>query len=230
MSLSSWQRSLVERQLDEHKHQRYTTDIKLTEGHLLEDFIVCPNVLRPKKVTSLHLARWLYFNNGLYSNKLVYDIGSGSGLQAIVMAKYGAMHVVCTDISLDAVTNTQENIDHFEVRASVLQGDLFASLEFPANLIVFNHPFFPGDPIPEIPVSRAMLDNGRLINRFLEEAKNYIRPEGSIIMPYYELAGHTNHPYLSGQEHGYRVEQKFFMQSISGFHRGEISVYQLSLP
>ena len=61
----------------------------LSKDYILKDFIVHSGVLRPEKMSALSLAQWLFSHNPLYKNKVVLDMGCGTGIQGITMAKRG---------------------------------------------------------------------------------------------------------------------------------------------
>lgn len=76
-----------------------------------------------------------------YTNKdtVVFDIGTGSGILAIVAAKLGAKHVVGVDLDPVAVDSAKENLklnslDNIEI----LEGNLLDVVEGKADLVVAN--------------------------------------------------------------------------------------------
>jgi methylase of polypeptide subunit release factors len=191
--------------------------------------VVHQNVLRPEKMVASYLAKYLFLNNGLYKDKTVIDIGCGSGIQGIVTGLFGAKHVILSDISKEAVENTSENVRRFNLqdKATVLEGDLFQNIKDKADIIIFNHPFFPEKPIETIPVSRTMLDDGTLLKRFLTEAKDYLLPQGRIVMPYFHLAGEINDPIIQGPKYGYSVFPRFKLHLNKTLQKGEVSITEL---
>jgi len=228
-TLSEEQRTQVLAQLERHEHTKYSTDIVLSENKVLEGFVVYPDVLRPESMTSLFLARHFYQNRDLYEGKTVVDMGCGSGIQGIVMAQFGAKKVVFADISSQAVENTLENIRHFGVaeKAIVVQGNLFENVENIADLIVFNHPFFPADSIQERPVSISMLDKGDLIHEFFRQAKTQLSRNGVIVMPYFHSAGDINDPEIQAPKHNLDVQVALRKKVDTGIQKGLISIYQI---
>lgn len=98
MKLNKKQEAQVKKQIVAHDHSGYKIDIELASGHVLNDFKVLEKVLRPEKMTALYLAKWLFFNNGIFRNKTVIDMGSGTGIQGIVCGLYGANKVLFSDI------------------------------------------------------------------------------------------------------------------------------------
>lgn len=228
--MNNRQNQQVVHQLKVHRHKKYKIDIKLAEDYVLRGFIVEPTVLRPEVMTALHLARYLFFNNGLYMGQRVIDMGCGSGIQGIVMALRGAEHVIFSDISSVAVKNTRENIKKLRLsaRSTVLQGDLFKKVRGKAKVIVFNHPFFPARPEAENPFTRAILDPGELIHRFFKEARRHLETRATIVMPYFHLAGPVNDPSRQALKHGYKVTKKFSAIVKSGIQRGKISIFEIT--
>jgi len=231
MALSPLQKKQVDFQLQQHIHDSYKIDITLSEGHILKDFTVAKNVLRPEKMAAVYLARYLFFNNGLYKNKVVVDMGCGSGIQGIVASLYGAKKTIFTDISPDAVENCKLNVEHYKLNeaSEVVKGDLFQNVNNKADLIIFNHPFFSDDPIPESPISKAMLDSGDLFQRFLRECKNRLNGGGIIITVYFDVAGDTNNPSIQGVKNGYIVTERFNLKVSTGLQKGHILIHELTL-
>jgi methylase of polypeptide subunit release factors len=231
MALSKKQEEQVRKQIEGNRHTTHEVDITLTEDHKLDGFSVYEGILNPNSVAAIYLARWLFFNNGIYDGKNAIDMGCGSGIQGIVMAHYGAKKTTSSDIAADAVQNTSKNITNYslENKVTAVQGDLFENIDDEADLIVFNHPFFAGEPYQEVPVSLAMLDDGELINRFLETARTYLVQDGRVVMPYFEMAGETNNPMTQGPKHGYQTERRFKLSAKEGLQKGDISIYELRL-
>lgn len=214
-------------QVSTHRHKRYVTDIILDEGFVLKNFVVEEGVLRPEIMTSLYLGKWLLYNNGIYKNKTVLDLGSGTGLVGVIAAKYGAKSVTCSDIDPIAVKNTQKNITKFNLssKTKVVQGDLFENIKSKFDIIVFNHPFF-GDTNIEY-ANLAMINKGVLLKKFLNEARIYLKEGGMIVMPYYHLAGPKNDPANQGPKAGYTVNTRLSLDAVTGIQKGPISIYEL---
>ena len=106
-----------------------------------------------------------------------FDIGTGTGVLALVLARRGVAEVVATDFDPRAVACARENIARFrlEQRLRVEQRDLFP--EGRADLIVFNPPWIPAQ--PRSPIERAIYDpDSRLLLRFLQELPEHLSPDG----------------------------------------------------
>lgn len=232
--LNEKQNEQLVKQLLAHQNDRYEIDLEVAQGFVLKDFTVYKEVLRPEGMAALYFSSWLFYNNGLYENKTVIDLGSGSGIQGIVCALCGAKKIIFSDISPNAFENTKENVANFDLQniAQVYLGDLFEKIKEKADVIVFNHPFFPDFPDGDFPelTLKTMVDNTGLIHRFLEDAREHLNKDGLIIMPYFELAGPENHPMAQGEKHGYDVRLACRIKTKKGLQKGEITVYILSRP
>lgn len=231
--LTQVQRAQIKEQLERHKEvvEKYSTDINLG-SFTLKGFIVHPGVFCPDVMTSSRvMAKFLVENSHLFKGKKVLDMCCGSGIYGVVMILNGAKSVVLTDISTNAVENARENIEQFDLggKSRVIRSDVFTGLEAQLfDVIVCNHPFFPGDPLEEFPVSISMLDSGDLLNRFFREARNYLSKDGIILMPFLHFAGEVNDPKLVAPRYGYKVERVFSeTQGSSEIQKGDFSIYAI---
>ena len=105
-------------------------------------FAVDPRVLipRPETETLVDAAREVIAGRALN----LADVGTGSGAVAIAIAAHElSVHVIATDISLDALAVARENTlrngvaDRIELR----EGDLLAPLSEPMDVVVANLPY-----------------------------------------------------------------------------------------
>lgn len=84
-----------------------------------------------------------------FSGKYLLELGGGAGLLSVYAAKKGAV-VTCTDISKRAIDNIIYNAKNNHVQLTVVQSDLFKSLEVkPYELILVNPPFYSKTPQTE---------------------------------------------------------------------------------
>ena len=163
----------IKKQVAAHQHKNYEVDIKLTDGAVLKNFAVHKNVLRPEVMSSLYLARFLFFNRHLYEGKRVLDMGCGSGIQGVVMGLYGAKSVTFSDIAIEAIENTKENVLKYGLRqkSDWVKSDLFVNLQNKYfDLIAFNHPFFSELSLKGEKVDDAMIQPSDLLSRFFTAA------------------------------------------------------------
>jgi methylase of polypeptide subunit release factors len=206
--LNKPQTEQVQKQWKALQHGREIVHLPLSPfGDSLEGFAVHPQVWHPTKTSARYHASYLFFNNArLFRDKRGLDMGAGTGIMGIVMARYGASHSVLSDISHAAVINATENVKRFnlEGKTTVLQGDLYENIpEHTFDFIVFNQPFFSGTPEPGDAISASMLNSGELIDRFLENSKRYLSSAHKtiIMMPSYAKAGDRNNPVIQGPRH-----------------------------
>ena len=96
--------------------------------------MISPDVFVPSAYT-LSLAGHVRINAG----EFVADIGTGSGILAILAAKLGA-RVAATDIDHQAVAAAGRNGELNEVSLDIRNGDLFADFTKPFDVIIANLP------------------------------------------------------------------------------------------
>lgn len=88
---------------------------------------------------------------------LAFDVGTGTGVLAILLARAGA-RVVATDVDPRAVACARENAERFGVagRVQAVEADLFPPGR--ARLVLANPPWIPA--VPHGPLDRAVYDPG----------------------------------------------------------------------
>jgi methylase of polypeptide subunit release factors len=119
----------------------------------------------------------LLANAPLPSRELAFDIGTGTGVIAALLAKRGVKKIIATDQDPRALTCAKENIIRlgYQQQVSVKQADMFP--EGKAPLIVCNPPWLPAK--PSSPIEYAVYDpNSRMLMAFLNGLKNHLTPEG----------------------------------------------------
>ena len=108
---------------------------------------------------------------------VAYDIGTGTGVLAAVLARRGVAHVVATDQDPRALTCAQENLAQLGVaqQVHVLCTDLFPPGR--ANLVVCNPPWLPAR--PSSPLEHAVYDeDSRMLLGFLAGLGEHLAPRG----------------------------------------------------
>ena len=113
----------------------------------------------------------------LPSRELAFDIGSGTGVLAAVLARRGVVRVVATDQDARALVCARENIARLGLsgQVEVVQADLFP--EGRAPLIVCNPPWLPAQ--PSSPLEHAVYDpESRMLLGFLAGLAAHLEPGG----------------------------------------------------
>ena len=112
----------------------------------------------------------------------VLDMGTGSGVSAILAAKVSS-EVVAVDINPKAIDCAKDNAERNGVadRITFAVGDIFDSVEGDFNLIIFDPPFRWFKPRDLLEVSTAD-ENYRGLTKFMRGAKGRLRPGGRILL------------------------------------------------
>jgi len=121
--------------------------------------------------------------------ELAFDIGTGSGVLAAVLARRGVRRVIATDQDPRALACARENMTRLGLagQVEVIEADLFPPGRAP--LVVCNPPWLPAR--PSAPLERAIYDEGsRMLRGFLAGLPAHLAPcgEGWLIMS--DLAEH----------------------------------------
>ncbi|MFF8772932.1 methyltransferase [Kitasatospora sp. NPDC015120] len=113
----------------------------------------------------------------LPSAESAFDIGTGTGVLAAVLARRGVRRVVATDQSAAALACARENLTRLGLldRVELLEADLFPPGRAP--LVVCNPPWVPGRPAS--PVEHAVYDpDSRMLRGFLAGLAGRLEPGG----------------------------------------------------
>lgn len=125
----------------------------------------------------------------LPSTALAFDIGTGSGVLAAVLARRGVERIVATDQDPRALACARENLSRLSLsgQVEVLQADLFPPGRAP--LIVCNPPWLPARPSSSI--EYAIYDpESRMLHGFLGGLAAHLEPGGEGWLILSDLAEH----------------------------------------
>lgn len=125
----------------------------------------------------------------LPSLELAFDIGTGTGVLAAVLAQRGVARVVATDQDPRALDCARENIVRLGLggRVEVTQADLFPPGRAP--LVVCNPPWVPAR--PSSPIEHAVYDpESRMLRGFLNGLAAHLEPGGEGWLVLSDLAEH----------------------------------------
>lgn len=127
----------------------------------------------------------------LMEGKRVLDMGTGSGILALLAARLGATKVVAIDSNPNAVANATLNAERLglsnmvEVREpadlfDAVQGEIF-------DTVLFNAPWIQGE--PQTLYDTANYDPGyRVLDAFLQSAPAHLAPDGVILLQYSDVS------------------------------------------
>jgi SAM-dependent methyltransferase len=122
-------------------------------------------------------------------SSLAFDIGTGTGVLAAVLARRGFRRVVATDRDPRALACARENLERLGLseQVEVVQANLFP--EGRAALIVCNPPWVPAR--PSSPIERGIYDHeSRMLREFLEALPQHLEPGGEGWLILSDLAEH----------------------------------------
>jgi SAM-dependent methyltransferase len=111
------------------------------------------------------------------SSCVAFDIGTGTGVLAAVLARRGIVRVVATDREPRALVCARENLERLGLAEQVelMQADLFP--EGRAALVVCNPPWVPGR--PSSPIEGGIYDpESRMLRGFLAALPAHLEPGG----------------------------------------------------
>jgi len=111
------------------------------------------------------------------SASVAFDIGTGTGVLAAVLARRGIERVLATDLDPRALACARENVRQLGLseRVEVLQADLFP--EGRAALVVCNPPWIPAR--PSSPMENGIYDpESRMLRGFLAKLPEHLEPGG----------------------------------------------------
>lgn len=120
---------------------------------------------------------------------VAFDIGTGTGVLAAVLAQRGFKHVVATDMNPRALSCARANIRQLGMEdiVEIVEADLFPSGQ--ASLVVCNPPWVPARPISLL--EQAVFDpDSQMLRGFLAGLAAHLAPGGEGWLVLSDLAEH----------------------------------------
>lgn len=111
---------------------------------------------------------------------VAFDIGTGTGVLAAILANRGITKIIATDNSPRALDCAQKNINKLDMKntVSVVNADLFPEEAFgKADLIACNPPWLPARP-SSVLESAIYDENSKMLKGFLNGLKNHLSDAG----------------------------------------------------
>ena len=146
-------------------------------------------VFAPVRYEYIGLLEKAPFPASITKQSLAFDIGTGTGVLAAVLAKRGIQKIVATDQDERAIECATENIEGLGIgkQVKLMQTNLFP--EGTAPLIICNPPWVPAR--PSSPIEYAVYDpDSQMLKGFLAGLKNHLSPEGEGWLILSDLAEH----------------------------------------
>ncbi len=119
------------------------------------------------------------------------DVGSGTGILALLLAKRGVAQITATDLNPRALACAQENVNRlgFAKQITVKHEDLIGPGRF--DLLVCNPPWLPGT--VRHPLDQAVYDPGhQMLRSFLAKVPEHLNPQGQAWLILSDLAEHLH--------------------------------------
>ncbi len=166
--------------------QRYTEGVPMAVlGQRIHPFY---GTYAPERTIHLELfATWLAQHTG--PRERAVDVGTGSGILALMLAKAGFARVRATDRNPNATLSVDRECDRRDPRPPIdtATGDLLCDTRGPVDLVVFNPPWVPG-PVHS-PLDAALVyDDPGLFGRFFDQAAAALAPTGRVVLLFSNIA------------------------------------------
>ncbi len=125
----------------------------------------------------------------LKQNSIAFDVGTGTGVLAVVLALRDIQKIIATDLSDRSIACAQDNIDRLMLNSQI---DICKTNLFPegnAALIVCNPPWLPARPSSSL--EHAVYDpESQMLKGFLSGLKDHLLPHGEGWLILSDLAEH----------------------------------------
>jgi len=175
------------------------------------DLVIDPGVLHPRHFAS---SRWLaaHVSSLPLRGRRVADVGTGSGILALVAARGGAS-VTAIDINPIAVRCARANVERNALGplVEVVESDVFAEVrpEAKFDLVITNPPFFPRGPRDAADRAFAAGANGEFFRKLAGSVPSRLTADGALLLVHSSDADFSEARGLleQGGRHG-RVEAK----------------------
>lgn len=125
----------------------------------------------------------------IQQNSTAFDIGTGTGVLAVILALRDIQKIVATDLNDRAIDCSKENIDSLglDSQIEIQKANLFPAGK--AALIVCNPPWLPARPSSLL--EHAVYDpESQMLKGFLEKLKDHLLPHGEGWLILSDLAEH----------------------------------------
>jgi len=151
-------------------------------GHALHPFY---GTYVPSRTSHLELfATWLSGWEG--ERRRAIDVGTGSGVLALLLARAGFAEVVATDTNPNALHSLQLELARRPQPVRGVGGDLLAGERGPFDVIVFNPPWLHGT-VEELLDQALYYEDPSVFERFFDQALEGLAPGGRIVVLFSDI-------------------------------------------
>lgn len=106
----------------------------------------------------------------------ILDMGSGSGIQAIICLNLGFKNIICADID-------KESLDYLKrQKLRIIKSNLFEKIPARFDLIIFNPPYLPENKFDKQKDTTGGKKGDETILAFLTQAKSHLKKQGKILL------------------------------------------------
>ena len=160
-------------------HEWRKKGVFIAASEEVETFRIHPHygVFAPVRTDYVPLLAQAPLPEALASESLAFDIGTGTSVLAVILAKRGIARVVATENNPRAVICAKENLQRLglQKQVEVVDTDLFPQGR--AALVVCNPPWVPARPSSAL--EHAIFDpDSRMLRGFLEGLSSHLLPGG----------------------------------------------------
>ena len=160
--------------INHERHRLNFDDVSI----IVEDGVFTPN-------PAITQTPWIIIENfPNLKGKCVADVGTGTGIIAIMAAKHGAKEVIATDIDEKAVTNASKNVENNNVNevVKVVKTNLLENISVKFDYIFANLP------IDSEIWAKQNISVKSTMQVFFEQVKSKVKVGGKIYVPQIDFA------------------------------------------
>lgn len=234
--LTPEQRSQISRQMEAYQAQKGSSIVKIPFGEQSFALQVDSLVANPDIMNSgIQVVEFLKQHPDRVKDKVVVDMGTGSGIIGVAAGLLEAKSVLMADIDEKAVQNALANINKFKLaNCQAFQSDLFSNFppDLKADLQIFNHPFFADEPPKDKEWARMMLGGTELLGQYFKQAPLYSKLDARYILPWLTLADSENKidndPGKRAPDYGYEIISVTEQTPVAqGLQKSAFKIYEL---
>lgn len=157
----------------------------------LEPFRIYPHygVFAPVRTDYVPLVAQAPLPAALSESSIAFDIGTGTGVLAVILSRRGVAQVIATENNPRAQVCATENLRRLDLQRQVTVTDVDLFPEGRAALVVCNPPWLPARPSSAL--EHAVFDqDGRMLAGFLQGLTSHLLPGGEGWLILSDLAEH----------------------------------------